>query len=56
MKWDNLSDKEKHKLYQEYCCGPCYIPEKHSDPISFDEFDEMMQSFVIYEAHNAEGV
>ena len=45
-KWEDLNDQEQIYLYWEYCCGPCYIPEKKdSEPISFSEFNEMMQGF-----------
>ena len=45
MLWENLTDEQQIRLY--WSAGL---------DISFDEFDEIMRGFVIYEAHNAEGV
>ena len=50
--WEQLSDQEQIYLYWEYCCGPCYNPEKQDvEPIPFEQFDETMKGFVFYENH-----
>ena len=48
MKWEELTAEQQIRIF--------WTAGIEDDTISFDEFDEMMQGFVIYEAHNTEGV
>ena len=48
MKWEELTAEQQIRLF--------WAAGFEDDIISFDEFDEMMRGFVIYEAHNVKGV
>lgn len=47
MKWEELTNEQQIRIF--------WNAGIEDDTISFDEFDEMMQGFVIYEAQNTEG-
>ena len=40
--WNELTNQEQIYLYWDYCAN---IPDCDEEPISFSEFDEMMQGF-----------
>ena len=46
MKWEELTDEQQIRIFWSVC----------DSNISFEEFNEMMQGFVIYEAYNVKGV
>ena len=48
MKWEELTAEQQIRIF--------WTAGIEDETISFDEFDEMMQGFVIYDAQKVEGV
>ena len=42
MEWEKLDAENQIKAYWEYC----YNIDENEEPISFSEFDEMMQGYI----------
>lgn len=42
MEWEKLDAENQIKAYWEYC----YSMDDDEEPISFSEFDEMMQGYI----------